>query len=290
VTYSIVARDPVTGELGIAVQSHWFSVGSLVPWARPGVGAVATQSVPAPDHGPRLLNRLADGAAPDEALDRVLDGDEGARYRQTAVVDAAGRVAVHTGQGCIADAGHHVGDGWSCQANMMSSAEVWPAMAEAFVGAEGPLPERLLAALDAAQAAGGDVRGQQSAAMLVVAADRRPLELRVDDHREPLGELRRLLVLHRAYELADEGDALLGEGRFAEAGERYARASELAPDKDELLFWAGMTAAEAGDEALALERVQRAIELNPRLSDLLGRLSADLVPAAPAVRAALGRA
>src|SRR5829696_2679014 len=146
-TYSLVARGPVTGELGVAVQSHWFGVGSVVPFVRPGIGAVATQSVPDPAQGATILDALAQGAAPDAAIDAVLVGDEGAAYRQIGVVDAAGRVATHTGDGCMADAGHTSGDGWSAQANMMASAEVWPAMAEAFVAADGPLAERLLAGL-----------------------------------------------------------------------------------------------------------------------------------------------
>jgi uncharacterized Ntn-hydrolase superfamily protein len=293
-TYSLVARDDRTGELGVAVQSHWFSVGGVVTWAAPGVGAVATQSVPGPGHGPRLLEDLRAGTAPGDALRAVLDGDEAAAYRQTALVDARGRVAVHTGAGCMADAGHVTGDGWSCQANMMDNGTVWGAMAEAFTAADTrrePLAERLLAALDAAEAAGGDVRGRQSAALVVVGPSgeswERRVDLRVEDHPEPLAELRRLLVLHRAYALAGEADELMGEGDHVAAGERYAAASALVPDNPELLFWAGLASAQTGAGAGGVEQVRRSIALNPRLARLLERLGPDVAPAAEQVRAAL---
>ena len=292
-TYSLVARDDRTGELGVAVQSHWFSVGGVVTWAATGVGAVATQSVPGPGHGPRLLEALGAGTDPQAALDAVLEGDEAAAYRQTALVDAQGRVAVHTGAGCMADAGHVTGDGFSCQANMMDHPSVWGAMAEAFTGADraDPLAERLLAALDAAEAAGGDVRGRQSSALVVVGPSGEPWErrvdLRVEDHPEPLVELRRLLVLHRAYALAAEGDELMGEGDHVAAGERYLAASALVPDNAELLFWAGLSSVQTGDTQAGLDQVRRSIARNPRLARLLERLGPDVAPAAPQVRAAL---
>jgi uncharacterized Ntn-hydrolase superfamily protein len=292
-TYSIVARDPETGELGVAVQSHWFGVGPIVPWARPGVGAVATQSIAEPSYGPRLLDRLAAGEAPGAALDALLAGDELAAFRQVAVVDAQGRVAVHTGERCIAFAGHESGDGFSAQANMMSAAAVWPAMAQAFARAAGPLARRLLAALHAAEAQGGDARGRQSAALLVVPAAGEPwrttVDLRVDDDPEPVEQLERLADLRDAYDLATEGDELTGEGRHAEAGDRYERASALAPGNHELLFWAGLAAAQAGDLPKALQRVERAIELQPGWGELLERLEPDVAPGAAAVRAALAR-
>jgi uncharacterized Ntn-hydrolase superfamily protein len=281
-TYSIVARDPETGELGVAVQSHWFSVGAVVPHVRPDVGAVALQSVPDVAHGARLLDRLGDGATPEEALEAVLREDEGEAMRQTAVVDASGRVAVHTGSACIAEAGHVIGDGWSCQANMMARDTVWAAMARAYEGASGPLAERMVTALEAAEAEGGDLRGRQSAAL--VAGD---VSLRVEDHPDPVGELRRLLVLHRAYEAAEEGDGLVAAGRFDDAGVAYERAAALAPENDELLFWAGLAAAQSGDMDLALQRVRRAIELQPTWSELLGRLGPEHAPSAEAVRRAL---
>jgi uncharacterized Ntn-hydrolase superfamily protein len=290
-TYSIVARDPGTGELGAAVQSHWFSVGSIVTWARPGVGAVCTQSIVEPAYGPRLLDRLEQGEGPREALDALLAGDDAARFRQVAVIGPSGGPATHTGDGCIAFAGHEAGADFSAQANMMASAEVWPAMARAFRESSGPLARRLLAALRAAEGAGGDVRGRQSAAVVVVPAGgepwRRVVELRVEDHPQPLDELERVLTLHDAYTLATEGDDLTGEGRHAEAGERYERAAELAPDNHELLFWAGMAAFQNGDREEGLRRVRRAIELQPGWRDLLGRLEPEVSPVAADVLAAL---
>ncbi|MDP9401379.1 MAG: DUF1028 domain-containing protein, partial [Actinomycetota bacterium] len=211
-TFSVVARDAATGALGVGVQSHWFSVGSVVSWARAGTGAVATQSVAEPAYGPHALELVAGGRSASEALTALLAADEAADVRQVAVVDAAGGVAVHTGDGCIPLAGHLRGEGFSCQANMMASAQVWEAMAAAYRDvADAPFAERLVATLDAGQAAGGDVRGEQSAALLVVPAAgepawRREVDLRVEDHPRPLAELRRLLVLHRAYGLATQGD------------------------------------------------------------------------------------
>jgi len=291
-TYSIVARDPDTGELGVAVQSHWFSVGSVVSWGEPGVGAVATQSIAEPAYGPRLLERLRGGQRPEPALRELLAADEQARFRQVAVVDSAGAVAVHTGDGCIPYAGDARGGAFSAQANMMAGPSVWPAMAEAFDGASGPLPRRLLAALDAGEAAGGDVRGRQSAALLVVPAEgeswQRTVELRVEDHHDPLGELRRLLDLADAYAVATEGDDLVGEGRHKEAAERYRQAAELAPANDELLFWAGLALAHGGDLDGGTERVGSAIEMHAGWKDLLARLDSEIAPSAPAVREALG--
>jgi uncharacterized Ntn-hydrolase superfamily protein len=292
-TYSIVARDPETGEMGVAVQSHWFSVGSVVAWARAGVGAVATQSIVEPAYGPRLLERLEGGAAPAAALAELTGDDEEAHYRQVAVVDKHGAVAVHTGEQCIAFAGHAAGAHYCAQANMMASEEVWPAMARGYEAADGPLAERLLAALDAAEGAGGDVRGRQSAALVVVGPDGEPwkrrIDLRVEDHSEPLAELRRVLILQRAYDVATEADDLTGQGRLEEAGVLYQRASEMAPDSDELLFWAGLAAAQAGDLETGVTRVRRAIEVHDGWSDLLGRLSPEIAPAAGAVRDALQR-
>jgi uncharacterized Ntn-hydrolase superfamily protein len=290
-TYSIVARDPETGEIGAAVQSHWFSVGSIVTWASPGVGAVATQSVAEPGYGPRLLERLRAGQAPADALRELLAADDAARFRQVGVCDAEGRTAVHTGEGCIAFAGHVEGEGSSAQANMMASPEVWPRMTEAFRAAEGPLPRRLLTALEAGEQAGGDARGRQSAALLVVPGAGEPwstvADLRVEDHPEPLLELKRLLDLRDAYELATEGDDLIGEGRHAEAGERYLAAVALAPDNHELIFWAGLALAQAGDLEGGVERVRRAIDMQPGWRDLLARLEPEIAPAAVAVRRAL---
>ncbi|MDX6724259.1 MAG: hypothetical protein QOD73_2663 [Solirubrobacteraceae bacterium] len=293
-TYSIVARDPATGELGVAVQSHWFSVGSVVSWARAGVGAVATQSLVEPAYGPRALDLMEAGATAGEALRRLVAEDPHARVRQVGVVDAAGRVATHTGDGCIAFAGDAQGEDFTVQANMMSRPEVWPAMKRAFEEADGPLSRRLLAALLAAEAAGGDVRGRQSAALLIVPAEgeewTRTSDVRVEDHADPLGELTRLVDLSEAYALGSEGDDLMGAGRHDEAADRFTRAAALAPDNDELLFWSGLAAAQTGDMATALERVRRAIAMHGGWRDLLDRLEPDIAPSADAVRRALAGA
>jgi uncharacterized Ntn-hydrolase superfamily protein len=292
-TYSIVARDPETGELGAAVQSHWFSVGSLCTWARPGVGAVATQSVVEPAYGPRALDLMAGGAGAPDALSELLAVDELAALRQVGVVDAHGGVAVHTGPNCIPCAGDAGGPHWTCQANMMASDTVPAAMSTAFERSRGDLAERLMVALEAAEGEGGDVRGRQSAAIIVVAAEGEPWQMRVqlhvEDHRDPLAELRRLLVLHRAYEMAGRADELLASERPREAGPLYRRAAELAPDSDELLFWAGLALAHAGDEEAGVAAVRRAIDVHPNWGLLLDRLSPDFAPAGAQVRRALGR-
>jgi len=291
VTYSIVARDPDTGELGVAVQSHWFSVGSVVTWARPGVGAVATQANAEAAYGPRALELLAAGAGAPDALERLVAEDPGGPSRQVAVVDAEGRVAAHTGPSCIAHAGHITGDGVSCQANIMASERVWPAMLEAFAGARGALTERLLTALDAAEREGGDIRGRQSAAILVVPAEGEPwrtvVSLRVEDHSDPLPELRRLVGLRAAYALAGQADELLNAGRHEEAARLYIAASERAPGNHELLFWSGLGTAQSGELDAGLAQVQAAIALHPAWRELLERLPADLAPSAGAVLARL---
>lgn len=292
-TYSIVARDPETGELGAAVQSHWFSVGSLCTWARPGVGAVATQSVVEPAYGPNALDLMADGSSAGDALAELLATDALAAVRQVGVVDAQGRVAVHTGADCIPCAGDATGSHWTCQANMMASDQVPAAMSEAFERAGGDLADRLMTALEAAEGAGGDVRGRQSAALIVVAAEGEPwqmrVQLRVEDHAEPVAELRRLLVLHRAYELAGRADELMAADRPGEAGALYRRAAELAPASDELLFWAGLALAHSGDLDTGVDAVRRAIDKHAGWGQLLDRLSTDFAPAGPDVRQALGR-
>jgi uncharacterized Ntn-hydrolase superfamily protein len=289
-TYSIVARDPDTLDLGVAVQSHWFSVGAVVPWLRAGVGAVATQSVPVPGGGPKLLGMLEEMGARD-ALRLLIAQDDQRDVRQVAIVDVHGDAAVHTGAGCVAHAGDTGGPGFSCQANMMATPDVWGAMAEAYEVAAGSLAERLVIALEAGEAAGGDIRGRQSAAVVVVPHQGEPhersVDLRVEDHVEPLSELWRLVVLHRAYELAGEADELAAQGRHAEAGPRYERAAALAPDNDELLFWAGLAAVAEGKRDEGLERVRRAIDLNAGWAVMLGRLTPELAPSAAAVREAL---
>ncbi len=289
-TYSIVARDPLTGELGVAVQSHWFSVGSVVAWARPGVGAVATQSVAEVAHGPNALQRMQDGLGSIEAIQAVLLDDDLARYRQLGAVDADGLAATHTGEDCIEHAGDLRGDGFSCQANMMAAAGVPQAMAEGYRAHRGDLADRLLAALDAGEAAGGDVRGRQSAALLVVPASgeswRVRFDVRVDDHSDPLGELRRLVRLARAYELGELADERLAEGAHREATKLYLQAAELAPESDELVFWAGLGVA-THDLQAGVALVEQAATQQPSWLVLLERLPAGLSPTAGAVRDAL---
>lgn len=289
-TYSIVAHDAATGELGVAVQSHWFSVGSVVSWAAPGTGAVATQSIAEVAHGPNALARLAEGASPREAIDAVLAHDQLARYRQLGVIDARGLAAAHTGDGCIPYAGDVQGEGFSCQANMMAAAGVPEAMAGAYREATGELTERLLAALDAAESVGGDVRGRQSAALRVVPASGEPwrarFDLRVEDHPEPLQELRRLTRMGRAYEMAARADELLAAAAHGDAARLYTAAAGLAPEADELLFWAGLgVAAENLEDGVAL--VRRALEVKPSWLALLVRLPPELAPTAAAVAGAL---
>ncbi len=290
-TYSILARDSESGQLGVAVQSHWFSVGAVVPWAAPGVGAVATQANAEISYGPRALELLGSGVGAREALDRLLAEDPAAPSRQVAVMDARGRAAVHTGSDCIPLAGHVVGEGVCCQANIMASEQVWPEMRDAFVAATGPLAKRLLDALDAAEAAGGDLRGRQSAALLVVASDgpswQSEVSLRVEDHPEPLLELRRLLSVHEAYRLADAADQLVGEGRHGDAAGLYRRASELDPDNHELRLWCGLGAAQSGDMDRALREVRAAIAAHPPWRELLAKLPEEVAPSAASVLARL---
>jgi uncharacterized Ntn-hydrolase superfamily protein len=288
-TFSIVARDPATGELGVAVQSHWFSVGSIVPWAEAGVGAVATQSFVEPSYGPKGLALMKRGVAPKEALAQLLAADPQSDVRQVAFVDATGRVAVHTGAKCIPGAGHHVGDGFTTESNLMLTNEVPDAMAAAFTSAKGPLAERMLAALDAAQGVGGDIRGKQSAAILVVRSkpsDKpwtdRLVDLRIEDHPEPLREMRRLLTLHRAYELMNQGDDAVAAGSMAVALKRYGDAAALVPENDEFLFWTAVTLVsnQRTDDALPL--FAKAFRMNPSWMLLLPRLpGVGQLPATP---------
>lgn len=277
-TYSIVAMDPETGDLGAAYQSHWFAAGDVC-WAEAGVGAVATQATGELSYGPLGLDRMREGTTPAGALDalRAADGDR--EHRQVAMVDRVGRVAVHTGTRCIREAGHRTGEAFSCQANMMRRPTVWDAMAEAFGSASGVLAERLLAALEAAEAEGGDLRGRQAARILVVRA--RPsdkpwtdvlVDLRVDDHPEPLTELRRLLGLKHAYDRLETAEALelAGdlEGAFAE---RRAAIAGM-PDNAEAAFWTGISLAAHHRIDEARELVRRAVADDPGWKELLRRL------------------
>jgi uncharacterized Ntn-hydrolase superfamily protein len=298
-TYSIVARDPATGDMGVAVQSHWFSVGSIVTWAEAGVGAVATQALAEPAYGPRALELMRKGVAAPDALQQLVAKDEGRDGRQVAMVDALGRVSAYTGKNAIAAAGHHIGPGYSVQANMMANAKVWPAMSSAFESSKGDLADRMLAALDAAQAAGGDIRGKQSAALLMVnakgtgrpwAGADRTFDLRVDDHPEPLKELRRLVGVARAYMHANRGDELMTEKKVAEALKEYAAASQLAPQILELPFWQAVTLASTGREADAAPIFRQVFAKEPIWADLLARLpAAGLFPNDPALVARIQR-
>ena len=243
-TYSIVARDPATGELGVAVQSHWFSVGPLVAWAEAGVGAVATQSFVDPAYGKLGLDLMRAGKSAPDTLKSLVTGDEGRDVRQVAMIDAQGRVMAHTGAKCIEAAGHSVGTNYSVQANLMLNDKVWPAMARAFETAKGDLAERMLAALEAAESVGGDIRGKQSAALIVVTgkptgrswADR-IFDLRVDDNPEPLKELRRLVTLQRAYNHMNAGDLATERKDNEGALREYAAAEKLVPGNIEMIYW-----------------------------------------------------
>jgi uncharacterized Ntn-hydrolase superfamily protein len=265
----------------VAVQSHWFSVGSVVTWAEAGVGAIATQAMSEISYGPLGLDLMRAGKTSTQTLAALLAADEGHELRQVAMVDASGRVAVHTGARCIADAGHVAGEGFSVQANMMLNPTIWPAMAEAYRGYDGDLAERMLAALEAAQAAGGDIRGRQSACILIVAAvsSGRPwvdtvMNLRVEDHPEPIQELRRLVKIQRAYQLMNLGDERLGKGQVAEALQAYQGAAELVPEIDELPFWHAVTLAELGRINEALPIFRQVFSANPNWALLVQRLPA----------------
>ncbi|MFQ5768195.1 MAG: DUF1028 domain-containing protein, partial [Acidobacteriota bacterium] len=269
-TFSIVARDPKTGELGVAVQSHWFSVGSMVTWAQAGVGAVATQSFVEPAYGPRGLALMKEGIAAPEALRQLLLKDDQPDVRQVAMIDAQGNVAAHTGKLCIPAAGHHMGEGYSVQANLMLDDGVWPAMAGAFESTSGDLADRLLAALAAAQEAGGDIRGRQSAAILVVRGQPtgdiwrdRVIDLRVEDHPHPVQELKRLVLLSRAYRLMNEGDDHVTAKRYDEALTSYAAAERLFPHNDEFVFWHGAALVTIGRVKDSLPVFRRAFLMNP---------------------------
>lgn len=281
-TYSIVARDAATGQIGVAVQSHWFSVGPLVPWAKAGVGAVATQSFVEVSYGPLALEMIEAGRTAEEALRGLVEADPHPEVRQVAVIDANGNVAAHTGSMAIAEAGHHVGDGYSVQANMMLNSTVPDAMARAYESSTGDLTERLLAALEAAQGEGGDIRGRQSAAIVVVSGTPtgkpwldRLFDLRVEDNPEPVAELRRLVHLARAYQHMNAGDEAVTNGDVDGALREYSTAAGMVPDEatnGEMVFWHGVALVNAGrvDESLPLFR--RAYTVDPNWRELVRRL------------------
>jgi uncharacterized Ntn-hydrolase superfamily protein len=260
-TYSIAARDPVTGQLGVAVQSHYFRVGGIVTWAEAGVGVVATQAMVEPAYGPRGLELMRAGSSAPEALAKLAAADPGRDIRQVAMVDHEGRAAAHTGSSTIAEAGHIVGDGFSVQANMMLRDTVWRAMADAYRSVPGELADRLLAALDAAEAEGGDIRGRQSAALLIVPAQSsgrswadKVFDLRVDDAREPLAELRRLVSVNRAYEHLHLAQAALARGDSSTMRTEFEQAALLYPENPEMRFWqaVALMQSEQMEEGLAV--------------------------------------
>jgi uncharacterized Ntn-hydrolase superfamily protein len=278
-TYSIVARDPDTGELGVAVQSHWFSVGSSVPWVEAGVGAVATQSFVDPSYGKLGLDLMRAGKTGPDALKALLAGDEAREVRQVGMIDSQGRVDAWTGKNDIQAAGHIVGKNFSVQANLMMNEKVWPAMAQAFENAKGDLADRMLAALDAAQAAGGDIRGRQSAALIVVTGKPtgqswkdRIFDLRVDDSPEPLKELRRLVTLQRAYNHMNAGDLAVEKKDNEGALREYSAAEKLVPDNAEMIYWHAVALVNMGrvDESLPLFR--KVFQMDPNWATLTPRL------------------
>ncbi len=277
-TYSIVAYDSVSGEIGVAVQSHWFSVGGVVSWAEAGVGAVATQSFVEVSYGPLGLELMRGGKTAPEALQALLSVDEHADVRQVAMVDARGNVAVHTGENCLYAAGHVKGDGFSCQANMMEKETVWNAMSAAFQNTGGDLLSKLMAALQAAQAEGGDIRGMQSAAILIVPGTKeapawqRTVDLRIEDHADPINEMKRLVTVHRAYVHMNKGDELMTAGDLDGALKEYAAAEKLYPENVEMPYWTAVGLVNAGKVDEAAPMFRRIFKEKPQWKELTRRL------------------
>ena len=279
-TYSIVARDPATGEMAVAVQSHWFSVGTLVSWAEAGLGAVATQSFVNKSFGPRGLDLLRRGLNAQQALEILLSDDEGREVRQVAIIDTNGNVATHTGKLCIQYASQIQGKQFSVQANMMLTDKVCRAMADAYEKSDGkPLAERMLLALDAAQSAGGDIRGMQSAALLVVPGrsdnkpwDERTVDLRVDDSKEPLKELRRLYNVHLAYQHMNNGDLAIEKNDMAAAMKEYNAAIKMFPGNLELQYWTAVTLANNKEVEKAIPIFKKVFAADKNWKELTRRL------------------
>lgn len=287
-TFSIVAIDTVAGEMGVAVQSHWFSVGTAVPWARAGVGVVATQSLVDVSYGPLGLDLMQGGKTAQQALDALTTADEHPDIRQVAMIDIHGNIAAHTGKNCIPEAGDIQGANYSVQANLMINNKIWPAMSKAFESTDGDLTTKMLAALQAAQDAGGDIRGRQSAAILVVKtkssgmpwADRL-VDLRVEDNPHPVQELKRLVRLHRAYVHMNNGDLALEHNDKDAALREYGSAEKMFPDNLEMKFWNAVALVNMGrvDQSIPLFREIFAKDSNwatllPRLVPV-GQLNAD---------------
>ncbi len=278
-TYSIVALDETTGELGVAVQSHWFSVGFLVPWAKAGVGAVATQSFVKVDYGPDGLQLMESGITAVDALKTLTSKDDGEAVRQVGMIDIKGNVAAHTGSRCIKYAGHIVGKNYSVQANMMANGTVPKAMAVAFEKTKGDLADRMMAALEAAEAEGGDIRGKQSAAMVIVSGEPSgvdwkdtKLSLRIEDHPTPLIELKRLIRVHRAYQHANMGDHYMETEEIDKALIEYSKAAEYYPENPELPYWSAIALANVGRLEEALPVFQSVFQRNPDLKTMTPRL------------------
>lgn len=278
-TYSIVAYDEETGQLGVAVQSHWFSVGPIVPWAESGVGAIATQSFVEASYGPLGLELMRAGKSAEETLAALIKADKNEDVRQVAMVDAKGRVAAHTGKNCIPEAGHYLGDTFTCQANLMLKNTVWDAMAKAYKNTRGELADRLLAALEAAEAEGGDIRGKQSAALIVVRGESsgvwwkdRLYDLRIEDHPTPVKEMRRLLKLNKAYNHMNLGDEYLTENKVEDAMQAYTKAMEMYPDNAEMIFWPAVTLAATGNVEKSLPLFRKVFAMDYNWVILLPRL------------------
>ena len=277
-TMSIVARDPNTRELGVAVESHYFSVGPVVPWAEAGVGAVATQANADPSYGPLGLALMKSGKTASETLRSLMAGDADVASRQIAMIDAAGNVDAYTGTKPTPAAGHKIGTDYSVQGNTMATPKVWEAMAVAFEHSSGDLADRMLAALDAGQNAGGDIRGEQTAALLVVSGHPtgqpwkdRLFDLRVEDSPHPITELKRLVRLRRAYLLVGQGDELAAKKRWEEAIQKYRSAASLAPEKDEITYGLAVTLFLAGREAESLPIFRQVFREHPQWVEITRR-------------------
>ncbi|UCC41341.1 MAG: DUF1028 domain-containing protein [Candidatus Aminicenantes bacterium] len=288
-TYSIVARDPGTGQLGVAVQSHWFSVGPLVPWIEAGVGAIATQSFVEVSYGPLGLSLMRAGKSAPQALKALIEVDPNKEVRQVAMIDNQGRIAAHTGELCISEAGHLTGDQFSVQANLMLNNTVWKAMAAAYESTDGDLTDRLLAALEAAEKEGGDIRGRQSAAIIVVTGNPtgqswqdRIVDLRVEDHPDPVEELKRLVAVHRAYEHMNKGDEYMAEENIEAALKEYSKAEQMAPYNIEMAFWHAVTLASLDKVRESLPLFKKVFEADHNWAVLLPRLpKSGLLPDKP---------
>lgn len=279
-TYSIVAKDANTGEMAVGVQSHWFSVGTLVSWGKSGVGVVATQSFVNPSYGPKGIELMENGVSAEEALKNLTDKDEGRDFRQAAMLDVNGSVNAFTGEKCIESAGHFVGENFSVQANMMLNDKVIPAMKKAFQDNSNlPLAERIIKVFEAAESVGGDIRGKQSAALIVVGAEKtsnvwedKKIDLRVDDSSNPIKEIKRLLKVHRAYDHMNKGDLAIEENDMDKALSEYGKAQVLFPENHEMSFWKAIALLNNGKKEAARPILKKVFKENPNWKKLIYRL------------------